>query len=227
MKLVIQGKNIEITESLREYVTAKLDKAFSHFQFLITEVDANLSIAKNRRINTKQFAEITAYVNGSVIRAEEGHENLYAAIDLVADKIHRKLRKYKEKRYDHKQSGKEDVLETLTNIPESLAPVPDLLRDKVAELPREVVRSKYFAMPPMSVDAAMEQLEMIGHDFYMFMNEETGQINVLYERGHGGVGLIQPRINGQVHQISDAKRNRNRSQAPMEDWMEEYDAVSH
>ena len=100
MKLVIQGKNIEITEAINEYVHQKIEKAVSHFQNLTTEVDVHLSVARNPRINPKQTAEVTIYANGTVVRAEESTENLYASIDLVADKIVRQLRKFKEKRYD-------------------------------------------------------------------------------------------------------------------------------
>ena len=98
MKLVIQGKNIEITDAIREYVHQKIEKAVNHFQNLTMEVDVHLSVARNPRINPKQSAEVTIYANGTIIRAEESSENLYASIDLVADKIARQLRKYKEKR---------------------------------------------------------------------------------------------------------------------------------
>ena len=104
MKLVIHGKNIEITDAIREYVHQKIEKAVSHFQNITNQVDVHLSVARNPRISTKQAAEVTIYANGSVIRAEESSESLYASIDLVADKIARQLRKYKEKRQDHQNS---------------------------------------------------------------------------------------------------------------------------
>ena len=100
MKLVIHGKNIEITDAIREYVHQKIEKAASHFQHITNEVDVHLSVAKNPRINPNQTAEVTIYANGNVIRAEESSENLYASIDLVANKIARQLRKYKERRRD-------------------------------------------------------------------------------------------------------------------------------
>ncbi len=188
MKLVIQGKNIEITDSIREYVNQKIDKAVTHYQALTTEVDVNLSIARNPRINSKQTAEVTIYVNGSVVRAEESSESLYASIDLVADKIARNLRKYKEKRSE-KQRIPVKPVEALSDQPI----IPDLLKDREPELPSQVVRTKYFAMQPMTPQEALEQLELIDHDFYMFLNSETGEINVVYERNHGGYGVIQPR----------------------------------
>ena len=190
MKLVIQGKNIEITDAIREYVNQKMEKAVSHFQNLTTEVDIHLSVARNPRINPKQTAEVTIYASGSVIRAEESTESLYASIDLVADKIARQLRKFKEKRHDNKTQSSAKTVTVVEEHPVAA----DLIGDRTPELPAEVVRTKYFAMPPMTVQEALEQLQIIDHDFYMFRNAETGEINVLYERKtHGGYGVIQPR----------------------------------
>lgn len=190
MKLVIQGKNIEITEAIREYVNQKIEKAVSHFQHITTEVDVHLSVARNPRINPKQSAEVTIYANGTVIRAEESSENLYASIDLVADKISRQLRKYKEKRNDRKTQDQPKTSEVVPQEPV----VTSLIGDRTPELPTEVVRTKYFAMPAMTIQEALEQLQLIDHDFYMFRNAESGEINVIYERKHhGGYGVIQPR----------------------------------
>lgn len=195
MKLVIQGKNIEITEAIRDYVNQKIERAVSHFEALTTEVDVHLSVARNPRINPKQTAEVTIYVNGAVVRAEESSENLYASIDLVANKIARQLRKYKEKR-----RAREHVSVKTTPVIEAPALDSDLVTAKTAQLPTDVVRTKYFAMPPMSVEEALEQLQLVDHDFYMFRNTDTNEINVIYERNHGGYGVLQPRNgNGHVH----------------------------
>ncbi len=193
MKLVLQGKNIEFTDAIREYVQQKIDKAVSHFENFITEVDVHLSINHNPRAADRQVAEVTIYANGTVIRAEESAETMYASIDLVADKITRKLRKYKEKNFIAKKtqvSLKEQNLEH-----ELLESVEyDLVGDREPELPVEVVRVKYFAMSPMTMDQAQEQLQMVDHDFYMFCNSETNEINVIYQRNHGGYGVIQPQL---------------------------------
>jgi putative sigma-54 modulation protein len=194
MKLVIQGKNIEITDAIREYVHQKIEKAVSHFQNMTTEVDVHLSVARNPRINSKQTAEVTIYANGTVIRAQEGSEDLYASIDLVADKIHRQLRKYKEK-VQHKKTHDQPKTGVLVD---AVPVAPDLIGDRTPELPSEVVRMKYFAMPSMTIEEALEQLQLVDHDFYMFRNVKTDEINVIYERNHGGYGVIQPR-NGNGH----------------------------
>lgn len=201
MKLVIHGKNIEITDAIREYVHQKIEKAVNHFQSLTTEVDVHLSVARNPRITSKQAAEVTIYANGSVIRAEESSESLYASIDLVADKIARQLRKYKERRQDKKAYLPTPDVE----LEEQTPLVADLIGDRTPQLPTEVVRTKYFAMPPMTMTEALEQLQLVDHDFYMFCNAETGEINVIYERNHGGYGVIQPRNNnGHNHQNGKA-----------------------
>lgn len=193
MKLLIHGKNIEITDSIREYVTQKIEKAVSHFQDLTLEVDVHLSVAKNPRNNSKQTAEVTIFANKMVIRAEESSENLYASIDLVSDKIARQLRKYKEKRLSKKSSS---VRTPSTEVIEEQPIIDDLIGDRSPELPKEVVRTKYFVMTPMTVEEALEQLQLVDHDFYMFRNADTGDINVIYERNHGGYGVLQPRENG-------------------------------
>jgi putative sigma-54 modulation protein len=194
MKLVIQGKNIEITDAIHEYVHQKIEKAVNHFQNLTTEVDVHLSVARNPRINPKQTAEVTIYANGAVVRAEESSENLYASIDLVANKIARQLRKYKEKRHEKTHAP----VKTSEVIPQETV-VPSLVdTERTPTLPTDVVRMKYFAMPPMTIEQALEQLELVDHDFFMFRNTETDEINVIYERNHGGYGVIQPR-NGNGH----------------------------
>lgn len=196
MKLVIQGKNIEITDAIRDYVHQKIEKAVSHFQTMTTEVDVHLSVARNPRIDSKQTAEVTIYASGTVIRAQESSEDLYASVDLVADKIHRQLRKYKEKLQYRKTH-----VPPKTGVMVAQAPVAtDLIGDRTPELPSEVVRMKYFAMPPMTIEDALEQLQLVDHDFYMFRNVKTNEINVIYERNHGGYGVIQPRDgNGHTH----------------------------
>jgi putative sigma-54 modulation protein len=211
MKLVIQGKNIEITEAIREYVHQKIEKAVNHFQSITTEVDVHLSVARNPRINPKQIAEVTIYANGAVVRAEEGSENLYASIDLVADKIARQLRKYKEKRHEQNHTSVK-AIEAVEIEEETVAPLVNesLVSDRAPELPSTAVRTKYFSMPPMTVEEAQEQLELVGHDFYMFRNAATGEINVIYERNHGGYGVIHPRntnghTNGKFAEIAHRK----------------------
>ena len=201
MKLLIQGNNITVTDAIHDYVQEKLEKAVKHFQNLTTKVDVHLSVARNARINNKHKAEVTVYANGTVIRAQEGSENLYASIDLVSDKIARQLRKYKEKQLSKKNHVTTKTGEVLPEEPVT----SDLIADRTPELPTEVVRMKYFAMPPMTLEEALERLQLVDHDFYMFRNITTNEINVIYVRNHGGYGVIQPR-NGSTNSNGSASQ---------------------
>jgi putative sigma-54 modulation protein len=117
---------------------------------------------------------------------------------MVADKIARQLRKYKEKhlaKNAHAHIRQEEVVDS-----EELVKVNELNSDRLPELPATVVRSKYFTMTPMTTEAALSQLQLIDHDFYMFHNSETNEINVIYSRNHGGYGVIQPRSDSNARQ---------------------------
>ncbi|MEM9904948.1 MAG: ribosome-associated translation inhibitor RaiA [Cyanobacteria bacterium P01_D01_bin.44] len=207
MKLVIQGKNIDITDSIRSYVSQKIEKAIHHYQHLINKVDVSLSVSRNPRITLKQSAEVTIYVNQAVVRAEESSDSLYASIDLVTDKISRQLKRYKDKRRNLEHVSVR-ATEASLEVPETTTNVSELLTQKEPQLPPEVVRTKYFTMPPMQVETALEQLALVDHDFYMFLNVETNEINVIYERNHGGYGIIQPRPAHSAESDNNHHRNR-------------------
>ena len=191
MKLLIQGNNVTVTDAIHDYVEQKLEKAVKHFQNITTKVDVHLSVARNSRITNKHKAEVTVYANGTVIRAEENSQNLYASVDMVSDKIARQLRKYKERQADKKTRTESKIAAMV----EDRQVKSNLIGDRTPQLPSEVVKSKYFTMPPMTVEEALEQLQLVDHDFYMFRNQTTNEINVIYFRNHGGYGVIQPREN--------------------------------
>jgi putative sigma-54 modulation protein len=198
MKLLIQGNNIDVTDAINNYVKQKLEKAVKHFHNITTKVDVHLSVASHNRANDSHQAEVTVYANGTVIRAQETSENLYASIDMVADKIARQLRKYKEKQLYKKTHAHTNIREL--EVPEEETLTTNITSERTPQLPEEVVRTKYFTMPPMTVQEALEQLQIIDHDFYMFRNSVTDEINVIYCRNHGGYGVIQPRpVENELH----------------------------
>jgi len=195
MKLIIQGKNIEITDAIHDYVHQKIGKAMNYFEEWMTKADVKLSAPRNSRKQPQQITEVTVYASGTVIRAEEHHENLYASIDLVADKLARQIQKYKDKR-QHRSQIKDDQSNDINQGIIS----SDLIQDRTPELPPKVVRNKFFSMPPMTIQEALDNLQLVDHDFYMFCNSATGEINVIYERNHGGYGVIQPRKGSRTKQ---------------------------
>ena len=194
MKLLIHGRNLEITPALRDYTETKLERAIQHFGDAVREADVHLSVARNPRV-PQQTAEVTVFANGTVIRAQERSENLYASIDLAAGKLARQLRRWKERHSDHHHSHGHSASHTpSTDVVNDDIPVEEsLLQGRQAELPDPGVRRKYFAMPPMSLDDARRQLDLIDHDFYLFREKDSDQLQVIYRRNHGGYGVIQAR----------------------------------
>ena len=194
MKLLIHGRNLEITPALRDYTQTKLERATSHFGDAVREADVHLSVARNPRV-PQQTAEVTVFANGTVIRAQERSENLYASIDLAAGKLARQLRRWKERHSDHHHSHGHSASHTpSTDVVNDASTVEaSLLQGREAELPDPGVRRKYFAMPPLSLEEARRQLDLIDHDFYLFREKESDQLQVIYRRNHGGYGVIQAR----------------------------------
>ena len=192
MKLLIHGRNLEVTPAIRDYTEDKLKRAISHFDGMVKEADVHLSVARNPRV-PQQTAEGTVFANGTVIRAQERSENLYASIDLVAGKLARQLRRYKDRQGDHHHSHGHHASHTpsLSDVAGDGAVDGSLLDGKEASLPSRGVRRKYFEMAPMSVDDALHQLELIDHDFYLFRDAASGELQVIYRRNHGGFGVIQ------------------------------------
>ena len=192
MKILIHGKNLELTGALKEYTEAKIEKATHHYKDIVKEADIHLSIEKNPRVSF-QTAEVTIFANGTVIRAEEKTENLYSSIDLVSNKLCRKLRKYKErnnKTIHNKQFKNKDSLPIESMESNFLDEA--LLKEKIeASLPEPSIKNKYFEMNPISSDEARKQLDLIDHDFYVFRNKKNNELQVIYKRNHGGYGLIQ------------------------------------
>lgn len=198
VRIIIQGRKVEVTEAIRDYCEEKITKALSHFEGQIKEVDVKLSVrggdaGKGTR---EQRTEITAYtLRHGVIRAEDVEENLYASVDLVCDKLQRKMRKLKEKAVDRGnwpgrggKAGQTQLYEVLS----SQDVVDDLELDRVAELPKEVVRAKHVQLEPLTVEEATERLESLGHDFYVFLERDSNTIQVLYQRKINGYGVIIP-----------------------------------
>ena len=173
MNYTVSGKNIEITGGLREAVVDKLSKLERYFT-PDTEVNVTLSVEKER-----QRIEVTIPIKGTIIRAEQVSSDMYASIDLVEAVLERQLRKYKNKIVDQKQSAM-----ALSQV---------FLEEESAEEDEiKIVRSKRFAMKPMDVEEACVQMELLGHDFFVFRNAETDEVNVVYKRKGNTYGLIEP-----------------------------------
>lgn len=187
MRITIVGKNMQVRDSVRETLEAKLMKLDKFFE---SDVDAKATLS---HIKDLQVAEVTIFLkNGAILRAEETARELDAAIDSVMDKIVRQLRKHKtniEKRFRKNTSIRYDAL--------SHVELPELNQEKEAETGDaeiKIVRTKAFSVKPMSPEEAVLQMEMLGHNFYVYQNDHTSALNVVYKRRQGDYGLIEAQI---------------------------------
>ncbi|QUH24906.1 ribosome hibernation-promoting factor, HPF/YfiA family [Serpentinicella alkaliphila] len=175
MNIMISGKNVEVTDALRDAVESKVSKLTKYFS-KGAEVKATLSVEKNR-----QIIEVTIPINGSVLRAEEATEDMYMSIDKVVDKLIRQLRKHKTKL--------ENRLVKYETIRFENIPAFEEVRD---DADAKIVKTKRFAIKPMSSEEAVLQMELVGHNFFVFANAITDEVNVVYKRKDGNYGLIEP-----------------------------------
>ncbi len=195
MHVTVTGRNIDLTPALKDYLVDKLQRAQKHFDSDL-DCKALLSVAKNPSIARSQTAEVTISVNGQVIRGEESTENMYASIDLVADKIERQLRKYKTRYFNksHKLKDKKHKPKERVDVGaevDSDEAVSEAVREE-EELTPSIVRSKKFALKPMTPPEACKHMDLLGHDFFMFVNSESNQVSTVYHRRDGNYGLIEP-----------------------------------
>ncbi len=173
MRYTITGRNVDVTPGLRSAIEEKIGKLDRYFN-PDTEVIVTLSVQKG-----KQKIEVTIPVKGNIIRAEESSSDMYVSIDLVEEIIERQLKKYKRKLIDKKQSAQSFSELFLT---EEAAVDEDI----------QIVKTKRFAIKPMDPEEACVQMELLGHNFYVFLNAETEEVNVVYKRKNGTYGLIEP-----------------------------------
>ena len=173
MKFIIVGRNIDVTPGLKAAVEEKIGKLEKYFT-PDTEVHVTLSVEKDR-----QKIEVTIPVKGSIIRSEQVSNDMYVSIDLVEEIIERQLKKYRTKLVDKKQTASSFSKLFVEN---------DYMDDEEIK----IVRTKKFDIKPMYPEDACIQMELLGHNFYVFHNAETGQVNVVYKRKGDTYGLIEP-----------------------------------
>lgn len=201
MKTQIKGRNVTVTDALQDYANEKIERVHKLLQQRkiddVTRVELELEVHKNPSIAEPCMAEATIFTRGPVIRAHDSSTDMYAAIDLVTDKLVRRVKKYHDRVHGKTRKGHEKL--TLeAGLPVPLAAAADLDEFQSA-VPGSgdsdngrVVKIKQFALKPMSIDEAALQLELIGHSFFMFTNADTSRTNVLYRRNDGHYGLIEP-----------------------------------
>lgn len=173
MKISINGKNIEVTNALREYAEKKVAKITKFFEK--NPVGAQVTLSTERG---KHIVDITVQVDGLLLRGEEKSNDMYASIDGAIDKIERQVHKFKTRINRKLREENRVVLEPSAIHKEEVEP--------------QVKRTKRFAIKPMSIEEAVMQMDLLGHDFFVFSNSDTEEVNVVYRRKDGHYGLIEP-----------------------------------
>lgn len=177
MQLIITGKNMEVSEPLKNYVQKKIGK-LDRFLPMIGEVHVELSTETTKSNQDRHVVQITMNNDGTILRAEERSADILAAVDAVRDKLQRQIERFKDRPARKRQRAR-------AAMPEPEAPVEE-------ETTPRIVRTKQFSVTPMSDEEAIEQMELLGHDFFVFYNPTTASMNVLYRRKDGNYGLLQP-----------------------------------
>ncbi|MBI4863953.1 MAG: ribosome-associated translation inhibitor RaiA [Candidatus Riflebacteria bacterium] len=205
MNVIVSGKNMKITAPLREYASDKIEAIQRYFDHII-EADITLSMVKRKNEGQSCRADVTVWANGTVLKSMEQREDMFGAIHGAIQKIERQLKKYKQKlRENPKRKGAHPVVpppppeaepEEIEDAPVAKpAARPKAKRTartaKATGKPR-IIRTHAFAMKPMSVEEAAMQLQVLKQDFMVFANAETNEVNVVYKRSDGNIGLIEP-----------------------------------
>jgi putative sigma-54 modulation protein len=179
MRLQVKGKNLDVSDSIRSYAEEKLGKLERQLADP-TQIELELSVERNPSISANHIAEATIWTKGPTLRAREASADMRASIDQLVDKLERQVQRYRQKR---RRRGGRDNGSSLQATPVH-----------VDETEPVIVKTKQFAVKPMSPEEAVLQLELVGHDFFVFQNAESGEVNVVYRRRDGDYGLIEPQI---------------------------------
>lgn len=185
MKFHIRGRNVEVTDALRTYAEKKIGRLEKYFEVpFVSEVFITLSV--NKSIHA---VEVTIPMTGVTLRAEEKSNDMYASIDMVIDKLERQIRKHKTRL--NRKARQEGTERTIFKESFEQAAAARALEDEEEDT-YEVVRTKRFQLKPMNMEEAILQMNLLGHNFYVFANSETSSVSVVYKREDGRYGLIEP-----------------------------------
>lgn len=187
MQLIVHGRNVEITDWIRTYVEKKVGKLE---RYLNQVKEARIELSHNAaRANDDRFtAQVTMWANGHILRAEESTGDILASVDATVDKLARQIRRYKGRRYEARRRTA-----AAANVEAEIAATT------IDELPEDeemgaIIRRKEFALQPMDEEEALAQMELLGHDFFVYYDVTAKDVNVLYRRRDGQYGLLQPRL---------------------------------
>jgi len=179
MQLQVKGRNLEVSDAIRDYAEQKLAKL--ERQLEDPRVELELAVERNPSISASQVAEATIWTRGPVLRAREASGDMHASIDQLVEKLERQVTRYRTRGRSRRRRAAR-----------ANGPAPDALPTHAEESEPVIVKTKNFAVTPLSPEEAVLQLELVGHDFFVFRNDDSGEVNVVYRRRDGQYGLIEP-----------------------------------
>jgi putative sigma-54 modulation protein len=188
LEVVVKGRNISVTEALERYAFEKVERVTKFFDDgrSVSRAEVELIHERNPSIPDPEVAEATLFINGSVLKAREASQDMYASIDRMSDKLERQVRRYRGRQIDRWHG------QIKGSHAEQPAPAEPFVVEEEEDVEARIVRTKQFQMKPMSAEEAVLQMELLDHDFFVFTSAETGDINVVYRRRDGDYGLIEP-----------------------------------
>ncbi len=188
MSIIVTGRKMPVTESLREYAEEKIGNSMKVMDISPLDAEVVLFVEKNPANPRPAVCEVTLRPKGHIIRVEEHEEDMYAAIDVAAAKVLRQLRKYKTRVIDRKVRAEEDSIRVTPIVPAGEFD-PDSLMEELSD--DAIVRVKEIEFAPMTQDEALLQIDLLGHDFFAYTDRDTDLVNILYRRDDGGYGLLK------------------------------------
>ncbi|MBM3156932.1 MAG: ribosome-associated translation inhibitor RaiA [Chloroflexi bacterium] len=185
MELIIKGKNLEVDAAAQQYIEGKLGKLERHFPD-IGEVKVELTREMTKSEDSRYVAQVTITSHGTLLRGEERASTINTSIDKVLDVLTRQIERFKDKLYRSKRR--------ISPLRRELAGEPALTEVKEEEKESRIVKVKRFPVKPMTPEEAVDQMELLSHDFFIFFNPESNKFSVIYKRGDGYYGLIEPEL---------------------------------
>ena len=190
MAITVSGRKMNVTPAIKDYVDEKIGRSLEVFDSAAMDAEVVLRTEKNPAISLNAICEVTVNAKGAVIRVAESAEDMYAAIDLASDKDARQLRKYKT-RIVERRGGRGSI----RHLQPDELDIPDVIPTQPEEDDDLLVRLKEVEMEPMTEEHALVQTDLLGHDFFVYFDQDAHQIQVIYHRKNGGYGIIRPIIN--------------------------------
>lgn len=189
MQLTVHGRHLEVTDWVRQYIEKKVSR-LERYLPQMQEIRAELTQSETRAAADRYTAQITLWANGQILRAEESTSDIFASIDATVDKMASQMQRFKGRRFQSRRRA--SAAASMEAEMNDLLPVVQEDGEAEPQFDGSIIRRKQFVVEPMNEEEAVEQMELLAHDFFVFFNPEANAINVLYRRRDGNYGLLQP-----------------------------------